>query len=212
MLNTDIRDHKIMGMEEEKRQRILSAAMDEFSKGYKSASTDEIVRQAGISKGLLFHYFGTKKGLYVFLIEYALDQLVHEYAEVINMAQPDPLERIWQMSLLKRDLCGRYPNIFNFLTAAFYSGKDEPTNDFSLRFTALREEIYMALYEKIDESLLREGLDKVMASNIIRWTLNGLSDQMTNDRRPFHEMSAEFDRYLEETKRYLDLLRQLLYR
>ncbi len=52
-----------MTVETEKRQRIINAAIDEFMKGYCKANTDIIVNNAGISKGLLFHYFGTKKKL-----------------------------------------------------------------------------------------------------------------------------------------------------
>ena len=45
-------------MDEEKKQKIINASIEEFSKGYSLASTNEIVRKAGVSKGLLFHYFG----------------------------------------------------------------------------------------------------------------------------------------------------------
>ncbi|MDR2572521.1 MAG: TetR/AcrR family transcriptional regulator, partial [Oscillospiraceae bacterium] len=65
--------HKIMAMDPEKRDRVINAAMKEFRKGFKSACTDEIVREAGISKGLLFHYFGTKDGLYDFLLKNATE-------------------------------------------------------------------------------------------------------------------------------------------
>lgn len=58
--------HKVMRIEDEKRERIIVAAMQEFVKGYRNASTDRIVQSADISKGLLFHYFGTKKKLFFF--------------------------------------------------------------------------------------------------------------------------------------------------
>mgnify|MGYP001006429114 FL=1 len=52
-------------IDEQKRQRVIRASIEEFAKGYEVASTNEIVRKAGISKGLLFHYFGNKKNLYM---------------------------------------------------------------------------------------------------------------------------------------------------
>ena len=69
----EIADHKIMTMEEEKRERLIMEALKEFSKGYAYANMDEIVKRAGISKGLLFHYFGTKKGVFLFLLKYTLN-------------------------------------------------------------------------------------------------------------------------------------------
>lgn len=202
---------KIEAMDAEKRQRILNASMEEFSKGFSAASTDNIVKKAGISKGLLFHYFGTKRDLYLYVIDYALVAITREYTDLINTKSGDILERLWQMSLLKRELCFQHPDIFSFLTSAYYIAKDEPGGDFNRRFAVLQEEIFYALYSNIDPALLKPGIDGQMASNVIRWTLTGLSDQITAERKRFDEMTAEYDVYLEETKRYLDLLRRMLY-
>ena len=62
----ELRKHKIFTMEDTKRDALLTAAMSKFAKnGYKKTTTDEIILEAEISKGLLFHYFGTKKDLYI---------------------------------------------------------------------------------------------------------------------------------------------------
>ena len=48
--------------QEEKKQKIYQAALEEFVEhGYQNASTNRITQRAGISKGLLFHYFKNKK-------------------------------------------------------------------------------------------------------------------------------------------------------
>lgn len=209
--HSSIENHKIMSMEKEKRNTILNASMSEFSKGFKMASTDLIAQKAGISKGLLFHYFGTKRDLYLFILDYALETVMNEYKILLYSDEKDLLERIWQISLLKKDLCGQYPDIFEFLTASYYQISEQP-NDFALRYMELKKELYRLLYDNIDEDLLKENINKVMASNIIRWTLEGLSQKMTHEKKSFKQMSKEFDTYLEETKSYLNLLRELLYR
>jgi AcrR family transcriptional regulator len=49
-----------------RRQEILDAARKLFSeRSYASVSTTEIAREAGIARGLLNHYFGTKRDLYL---------------------------------------------------------------------------------------------------------------------------------------------------
>ena len=46
---------------EEKRKKILEICLDEFSENsYENSSTNTIVKRAGISKGILFHYFKNK--------------------------------------------------------------------------------------------------------------------------------------------------------
>ena len=87
---------KFHALDDDKRERIISAAMKEFLIGYKHASTDNIVREAGISKGLLFHYFGTKENLYRFLVEYVAETFTQEFLNVLNIRQPDILDSLWQ--------------------------------------------------------------------------------------------------------------------
>jgi AcrR family transcriptional regulator len=51
---------------DERRQQILACARRLFSeRNYSSVSTSEIARDAGVARGLLHHYFGTKRDLYL---------------------------------------------------------------------------------------------------------------------------------------------------
>jgi TetR/AcrR family transcriptional regulator len=61
---------------EEKKERILTVASEEFSqKGYAGASINRIVGRLGIAKGSLFQYFGTKDGLFRFVFSRALERV-----------------------------------------------------------------------------------------------------------------------------------------
>jgi AcrR family transcriptional regulator len=51
---------------DERRRQILTCARKLFSeRNYSSVSTAEIAREAGVARGLLHHYFGTKRDLYL---------------------------------------------------------------------------------------------------------------------------------------------------
>src|SRR2546423_4239551 len=51
---------------DERRRQILACARKLFSeRNYASVSTSEIAREAGVARGLLHHYFGTKRALYL---------------------------------------------------------------------------------------------------------------------------------------------------
>src|SRR5437764_9329174 len=51
---------------DERRRQILACARRLFSeRNYASVSTSEIAKQAGVARGLLHHYFGTKRDLYL---------------------------------------------------------------------------------------------------------------------------------------------------
>jgi AcrR family transcriptional regulator len=65
----------------EKRQLITEAALQLFaSEGYAATSIDKIARQAGISKGLMYHYFDSKEAL----LQNIIDSLSDEIGEMID--------------------------------------------------------------------------------------------------------------------------------
>jgi AcrR family transcriptional regulator len=58
---------------------------------YDAVSTDDIAARAGISRGLLFHYFPTKHDYYVAVLRVAADQLVRETVSDGKGAPPERL-------------------------------------------------------------------------------------------------------------------------
>lgn len=99
----DVSGHKIMSLSEEKRRQIIDAAMKEFTKGYRKANTSMIAREANISKGLLFHYFPTKKELFFFLVKYSLGVVLPQY-EKIDVSGKDFLESLWELTMVKMEM------------------------------------------------------------------------------------------------------------
>ena len=77
-------NEKFFTLSPEKQARITNAALEVFARNdYKHASTDDIAAKAGISKGLLFYYFRNKQSLYLYLYDYALEQVRGENFEVL---------------------------------------------------------------------------------------------------------------------------------
>ena len=63
--------------------------------GYDATSTDQIVQEAGISKGILFHYFGSKKNLYLYIVRYANQLLTDVVMKQLDVTEgEDFFERI----------------------------------------------------------------------------------------------------------------------
>jgi len=210
---------KFLALPEEKQERIINAAMNEFLSGYKNASTDNIVKKAGISKGLLFHYFGTKEQLYNFLIDYSISIMQREYFDLINILQPDILESVWQLSLLKQDLSAQYPAIFDFMTCAFVdaSTKNESTAANLARFNAIQADIMAKVYAHADTSLFREDINPKTAIEIITWTLHGYAQSKVNiATTPGESIGTtareNFGEFLEEFQLILNTLRKCIYK
>jgi AcrR family transcriptional regulator len=62
---------------DERRAQLLDLGLRLFSeRPYDEVSIDDIAREAGVSKGLLYHYFGGKRDFYVACVHQAADHLV----------------------------------------------------------------------------------------------------------------------------------------
>jgi len=217
MSETNNNFEKFLALPEEKRERILNAAMKEFLQGYKKASTDNIVREAGISKGLLFHYFETKEKLYNFLIDNAIEIMQHEYVDLINTLQPDIFESIWQLSLLKRDVMQKYPAIFDFATAAHVdtSTKNDATSSNLHKFSQEQAKMIAAVYAQADTSLFRDDICHKTAMEIISWTLLGYGQSklgITQADKLGQTARENYDTFLAEFEKILTTLKKCLYK
>lgn len=209
-LSEEIKAHKVMSVEDEKRQRIMVAAMQEFMKGYRNASTDRIVKSAGISKGLLFHYFGTKKELFFFLFQYAVEIIGGEY-KTGRFESRDFIDNIWQLSLLARELINKHPLVYGFLASAFFSFQEVFPGELH-SFQNPVEELKQRLLERADRSLIRDDLDPEKALRIILWTVDGYSAELAHLGRKVADYEPHYDRIEKELNDYLMLLRKALYK
>jgi len=206
---------KFHAQDEEKQERIINAAMKEFLSGFKAAATDTIVREAGISKGLLFHYFGTKENLYNYLISHAVKTIKTEFLSLINSHQPDILDTIWQMALLKRDVSHKYPAMFDFLTVAYLDMKNTGENEALLEFISLRENILTEAYIGADKSLFRDDVDSQDAINIINWATEGYAKSKVRDIdgiNPGEKTRENYEDYLAEFEKIVKILKKCFYK
>jgi AcrR family transcriptional regulator len=72
---------------EERRIAILDSALSVFAqRGYHASSIDDIARDGGISKALIYEHFASKQDLYAELLEQHAGQLFSALAEAISDA------------------------------------------------------------------------------------------------------------------------------
>ena len=81
---------------EERRSAILDAALTAFSqKGYHATSLDDIARQAGVSKALIYEHFASKQELHADLIARNARELTQRVAGALSSVEIEStLERL----------------------------------------------------------------------------------------------------------------------
>ncbi len=77
---------------DERRKQLVALGLDLFgARPFDEVSIDELAAAAGISKGLLYHYFPTKKDFYVATVRESARQL---YERTHQDHEGEPLERL----------------------------------------------------------------------------------------------------------------------
>ncbi|SDJ83561.1 TetR/AcrR family transcriptional regulator [Sediminibacillus albus] len=199
-------------LEETKQQRIISAALKEFAEnGFEQASTNRIVKEAGIGKGMLFYYFTNKQELFHYLVQYSLNIFMDDYIKKIDISERDFIERWKQAAQLKMQAFAKYPNAINFTGMLLLSDEVQLPDYLEAKFDELRKTGYAMLYDNIDVSLFREGIDVEKAFQLIRWSIDGYQNELTNQLKGKKFSSVDFDPYWEEFYAYLDVLKTCYY-
>ncbi len=202
---------KFLNIEPEKRERVLNASINEFAlKGFKNASTNEIVKEAGISKGLLFHYFANKKQLYLFLHDYLMEIMKEEYFHKPWIEERDFLEKMRMASLTKLELFRKHPMIFKFFLTAYSETDAEVKYEVADRMQKLLSDNLPKIYDNVDLSNIREGVDQRKAMNLIMWALEGYANSKIPEFKTMDE--KEFSDMVTELSAYLEILKQSFFR
>jgi AcrR family transcriptional regulator len=204
---------KFEALDGEKQQRILNAAMKEFaSKGYDHASTNRIVEGAGIAKGLLFHYFKSKKRLYLYLYDRGLRILTEEVMRGVDFSEADFFRRIQQAQMAKFQLIRAYPDIMDFLKAGYLEESEDVKAELGERTQGLLALNFQRIFEGVDASSFREGLDRTLVMKTIIWAYEGFANAHVEALRRLNIQNQDLTPMLAEVEAYSAFLRKCFYR
>ena len=200
----------LKNMDQEKKERIINAAIEEFAaNGFKKASTNNIVRKAGISKGLLFHYFENKEILHNYLENYVVNTVIQTIQDEIDWNETDFFNRLMQVAIIKGRLTYRFPKIFEFFTSIL---EDKTIEDIS----AYREDFAPGLMEKvyihnIDYSKFKPDLDMERTMKIINWVIEKYSMELL-DNLLAQKNDFDYDGIMEDFEAYMNILKKAFYK
>ncbi|WP_051538216.1 TetR/AcrR family transcriptional regulator [Butyrivibrio proteoclasticus] len=198
-------NEKFFDQKKEKQARMINAALKVFSEyGYYHASTDEIVKNAGISKGLLFHYFNSKLGLYSFLYDYATRVVTLELTQNVEKNETGYFELRKQIYTAKINALSQYPYIFLFLKKAETEDHPEALAEIEDRRDRYNR-IISTLLERADITGFNSKADYEKVGNILDYTFDGLMEKNIKSD-PFR---ADF--FLEEALEYVDMIKDVTY-
>jgi AcrR family transcriptional regulator len=185
----------------EKRQTILNAGIFCFwQSGYKKTAISEIATEAGISKAAIFHYFGTKKDLYLFLYKFAYQELLAR----LSKGTEDYFESLSVYIKARIQLAKKHPGIYEFLRL---QGQNLDFEDIDELIRIERENCEQSvsmLFDAVDWNRFQEGYTRDTVMNLVAWVGEGCLAQLA-------KTTSEEDGWI-EVERYIAILKKALYK
>jgi len=162
------------------QKRILRAALTEFAqRGFEAASTNAIAAAAGVAKGLVFHHFGNKEGLYVAVF----DDVVARVTEAVFAAEDPPpadlFARLHALSVQKMAVFRADPDAFRFVLQSLHEPPAGLRDALVARHKALLQEHAPRFLAGLDAGSLRPGLSLQDAMETITLLAEGLERRYT---------------------------------
>lgn len=97
------------------RDALMAAAVAQFArKGFEGARVDEIASQAGLNKQLVYHYFGSKQGLYLAALESVYVQ-IREKERRLSLGELEPAAAMAQLVGFSFDYLLEHPEFIALL-------------------------------------------------------------------------------------------------
>lgn len=194
---------------QEKQTRIINAGIEVFAKNeYKRASTEEIAYIAGISKGLLFHYFNNKKSFYIYLLEYTaaltksqiIDQHFNEITDFFELLRHGAEKKL---SLLRE----KSPYIMEFFIKAYYSKNETISCDIQSRMQGQLNTAFSTYLSNINWDKFKSGVDHKEIFHMLIWLVEGYMYEKERNQE-----SVQIPELMRHYTIWADMLKQVAYK
>lgn len=142
------------------RENILKAAIAEFAeRGLSGARMDSIAQRSGANMRMLYHYYGSKEDLYLFVLEHVYED-IRLKEQALNISGLDPFEGMIKLFDFTFSHFAANPNV-----VSLWTGENMQKGQYLSR--SLRAaDISVPLLTAIHETLRRGEADKVFRTEI----------------------------------------------
>ena len=200
----------ILELDSQRRDAILNAALKEFSlQGYDNASTNVIAKEAGISKALMFHYVGSMQELFLVVYDFFSDLMKKEYFDLMNYDEKDIFDRLRHSYALQIVLLEKYPWITEIGNLSRITNSEEINRELKKRVEHTC--CYPKLFDGVDTTKFRKGLDIEICKQFILWVNIGFTNQLLDEIRTDETKTIDADILLQKLDGYLDELKKVFY-
>jgi AcrR family transcriptional regulator len=157
---------------------------------------------------MIFHYFGTKKALYLYLLNYSGSIIVKEVNENFDNTVTDFFDRIRLSSNIELAVLKKHPALFTFIKSAYFE-TDEAVSDHvkALYLGSQGEEFRSKIaFNGTDTSKFKDGVDITLVMKMLVWQAEGFMNQFSR------ETELDMESFCDEYFQCMELLKKNLYK
>jgi TetR/AcrR family transcriptional regulator len=198
----------------EEQLRILEACIEEFAQhSYAVASTNAIIQRAGIPKGTLFYYFGSKKDLYLYVFDYAVARFAEAFGRLNEEKPADLFERLLYRGRARMQFVVEHPLLYRLFFNAMLNMPEQIREEIAPRYARYAAVSRERLTEGLDLSRFRKDIAVNKAIELVELVLEGIYNHYAPQLR---KISAEealdlVEEITEETRLHFELLKKGIY-
>jgi AcrR family transcriptional regulator len=146
-------------LSELRKEQILEAAMVVFARlGFHKARMDDIVQEAGLSKGAVYWYFKSKDEIITTILNRFMERELEDFRQIGQIDGPIPIRLTIMMKTMAKEIeeiSDLMPIIYEFYAVA---AREE-----TIRKTIDR---YLKRYTKLLEQLIKTGIERGELRNV----------------------------------------------
>lgn len=196
-------------LDSSKKYKILLASLEEFSeRGYEKASTDRICQKADVSKGLIFHHFGSKDNLYMATMNKCIDDILVEFNN-ININDNDIVSILMKLNSIKYNFFSKNPMHYKLLKDGFYNTPKKLKKELGERYMDIKKISFNIILDIIKDLPLKKGVE---AENVIS-LIAAITSIIENKYLPYlMKENADFDEFYDAAnEEFMKLMNMMLY-
>ncbi|AEM22249.1 AcrR, Transcriptional regulator, TetR family [Brachyspira intermedia PWS/A] len=192
---------------EDKREAIINASIEEFSKyEYKHAILENISNNANISKSLLLYHFQNKRNLYLYVYEYVYEYIGKIIADSDFFKITDFFELMEYSFYKKLEMMEKYKSIFDFLIRGYFD-ESEVVKEIVNNYKNKKQIDISSYFKNIDTTKFKDDVNMQDIIEMITYTSEGYLQS-----RKKMKIKIDKDDMIKQYSKWMKMFKQISYK